>query len=32
LKDLAAACKDIARSVKEMTNELKLDTGKSAQS
>jgi cell fate (sporulation/competence/biofilm development) regulator YmcA (YheA/YmcA/DUF963 family) len=32
LKDLAAACKDIARSVKELTNELKLDTGKSAQS
>ena len=32
LKDLAADCKDIARSVKELTNELKLDTGKSAQS
>jgi cell fate (sporulation/competence/biofilm development) regulator YmcA (YheA/YmcA/DUF963 family) len=32
LKDLVADCKDIARSVKELTNELKLDTGKSAQS
>lgn len=32
VKDLAADCKDIARSVKELTNELKLDTGKSAQS
>jgi len=32
LKDLAADCKDIARSVKELTNELNLDTNKSAQS
>jgi cell fate (sporulation/competence/biofilm development) regulator YmcA (YheA/YmcA/DUF963 family) len=32
LKDLATDCKDIARSIKELTNELKLDTGKSAQS
>jgi cell fate (sporulation/competence/biofilm development) regulator YmcA (YheA/YmcA/DUF963 family) len=31
-KDLAASFKDIARSVKELTNELKLDTTKSAQS
>ena len=32
LKDLSLSCKDIARSVKELTNELKLDTNKSAQS
>jgi len=32
LKDLAADCKDIARSIKELTNELKLDTSKSVQS
>lgn len=32
LKVLATDCKDIARSVKELTNELKLDTSKSAQS
>jgi cell fate (sporulation/competence/biofilm development) regulator YmcA (YheA/YmcA/DUF963 family) len=32
LKDLATSCKDIVRSVKELTNELNLDTNKSAQS
>lgn len=32
LKDLGTDCKDIARSIKELTNELKLDTSKSAQS
>lgn len=32
LKGLTTTCKDIARSVKDMTNELKLDTNKSAQS
>ena len=32
LKGLTTSCKDIVRSVKELTNELNLDTNKSAQS
>src|SRR5712691_2658885 len=32
LKGLNNGCKDIARAVKDLTNELKLDTNKSAQS
>ena len=32
LKDLTNSCKDIARSVKDLTSELKLDSNKSAQS